>query len=101
MVKVRLVAVRRLTPLHGPHGPAPHVVDQVLAQIIRKRMDFAPAVSNKVNMVRAVECAGTPGHQDHLHDVGDSQVIAANHLNIAKCRPPRFTPLVAMNETFV
>src|SRR5688500_17212159 len=64
-------------------------------------MDLAPTVSNKVNVVRAVQCAGTPSHKDHLDDVGDSQVIAANHLNIPKCRPPGLAPLVAMDETFV
>ena len=32
------MAVRRRTPLHGPHGPAPHVVNHVLAQIVRERM---------------------------------------------------------------
>src|SRR3954466_2525058 len=63
-------------------------------------MDLAPAISNKVNVVRAVQRAGTASHKDHLHDVGDSQMIAANHLNIAKCRPPGFAPLVAMHETF-
>jgi hypothetical protein len=77
------------------------MVDHVLAQTVRKRMDLAPTVSNKVNVVRAVQCAGTPGHKDHLHDVGDSQVIAANHLDVAKCRPPGLTPLIAMHETFV
>jgi len=101
MVKVGSVAVGRVTPLHGPHGSAPHVVDHVLAQIVRERMDLTPAVSNKVNMVRAVQRASTPGHEDHLHDVGDPQVIAANHLNIPKCPPPRLASLVAMHETFV
>jgi hypothetical protein len=101
MVKVRSVAVRHRTLLHGSHGPAPHVVNHVLTQIVRKRMHLAPTVSNKVNVVRAVLCARTPGHEDHFDDVGDPKVIAANHLDIAKCRPPGLTPLVAMHETFV
>ena len=76
MVKVRLMAVRRLPPLHGAHGPAPDAVDQILGEIIGQRMDFAPTASHEVNMVRAVQGARTPGHEDHLHNVGNSQVIA-------------------------
>jgi hypothetical protein len=100
MVKVRLVAVRRLTPLHSAHGPAPDAIDQVLGQIVGQRMDLAPTASHEVNMVRAVQGARAPSHEDHLHDVGDAQVIAAHDFNVPKCRPPGLPPLVAMDETF-
>src|SRR5215207_410559 len=100
MVKVGSMAVRRLTSLHGQNGPAPDAVDHVLAQIIRKRVDLASTVSNEVNVVGAVQAARTPGHEDHLHDVGDSQVIAAHDLNIPKRRPPGLPYFAAMHETF-
>src|SRR5688572_6937541 len=62
-------------------------------------MDLPPAVSNEVNVVGAVERVRVPGHEDHLHDVGDPQVIAADHLNISKRRPPGLSILDAMHET--
>jgi hypothetical protein len=100
MVKVGSVAVRRLTSLHGQNGLAPDAVDHVLAQIVRKRVDLASTVSNEVNVVGAVQAARTPGHEDHLDDVGDSQVIAAHDLNIPKRRPPGLPYFAAMHETF-
>src|SRR5215204_6790548 len=75
-VKVCLVAVRRFTPLHGEHHPTPYPVDRVLAQIIRKGMNLAVTASEEVNVVGAIERARVPGHEDHLHHIGDAQVIA-------------------------
>ena len=99
-MKVHLADVRRITPLHGEHGPAPHAVDRVLAQIVRKRMNLALTASDEVNVVGAIQRARIPGHEDHLHHIGNAHVIAAQHLDIPKRWPPGLPPFIAMHETF-
>jgi len=99
-VKVDPAAVRRLTPLHGEHGPAPHAVDQILAQIIRKDMNLTPTASDEVNVVGAIQRPRIPGHENHFHHIGNAQVITAHHLDIPKHGPPGLSPFAAMHETF-
>jgi hypothetical protein len=99
-VKVHLAAVRRIAPLHGEHSPAPHAVDRVLAEIVRKCMNLALTASDEVNVVRAILRARIPGHEDHLHHIGNAHVIAAQHLDIPERRPPGLPPFIAMHETF-
>ena len=99
-MKACLVVVRGVATLHSAHGVVPDLLHKVLAQIIRKRMDFAQAVAHEVNVVRPNLVALAPGNEVHLDDIGDSQVIAAHHFNVLKRWPPRFPHLVAVQKTF-
>ena len=83
-MKVRLVAVRRLTPLHGEHGPAPHAVDQILAQIVRKCMNLASIASDEVNVVGAILRFRVPGYENHLDHISNTHMVAAQYLDIPK-----------------
>jgi hypothetical protein len=99
-VEVHLAAVRRLTPLHREHDPAPHAVDQVLAQIVRKRVNLASTASDEVNVVGAMLRSRVPGYENHLYHIGNAHVVAAQYLDISKQRTPGLPPLTAMYETF-